>query len=137
MNKRENHEGTISFTFDAILKFSLKKELDELAQLAKDGNLLDWKSPIVLASSYLEMVGLEKLLQRENVKNLKQCFKIIKKPPKIKKEKNDLRWFNLFKIALLLRNYGLITRPLHAVKHDFSSLPPGSEKENPPLPPNP
>jgi hypothetical protein len=109
MNEKENCTGTISFTFGSTLKFSLEKELDELAKLANDGRLIDWKSAIVIASSYLEMCGLEILLQKDSPEELKRRFKNIVKPTR-KEAKNKLERFNLFKASRLMLDYGLITQ---------------------------
>jgi hypothetical protein len=109
MNEEENRTGTKAFPFDGILKFSLEKELDELAKLANDGKRLDWKSAIVTASAYLEMLGLEILLQKDSPEGLKIRFKNVMKSTK--KEENKLRRFNLNLCAVnvLLLDYGLIT----------------------------
>ena len=82
MTEKERVQYTKSFTFNAILKFGLEKELDELAKLANDGTVLDWKSPIVIASTYLEMLGLEMLLQKDSNEELKRRSKKIKLPTK-------------------------------------------------------
>jgi hypothetical protein len=113
MNEKEKRTNAKSFTFDTVVKFSLEKEIDELAKLASDGRLLDWKSAIVVASAYLEMRGREILLQKESPEGLKKRLenmgvKIKEKPTK--KEENTLRWFDLFKANLLLRVYGIITQ---------------------------
>ena len=108
MNEKEKRTGTKSFTTNMIVKFSLEAELEELAKLANDGKLLDWKSAIVIASAYLEMCGLEILLQKDSFEELKKRSKNIMKPTR--KEANKLEWFNLFTSSRLLLDYGLITQ---------------------------
>jgi hypothetical protein len=103
MNEKENHTSP-NFTMGMILKFSLEKELDELAKLANDGKLLDWKSAIVVTTAYLEMLGREILLQKDDLEELKRRYSNMPKPPR--KERN---WFSLFRANRLLLDYGLIT----------------------------
>jgi hypothetical protein len=104
--------NTKSFTFDMVAKFSLEKEIDELAKLASDGKLLDWKSAIVVASAYLEMLGRDILLQKDTPEELKKHLKNmgVKISEKTEKRKeNTMRWFDLYKANLLLQGYRVIT----------------------------
>jgi len=80
---------------DAILKPSPEKELVELAKLASDGGLIDWKSAIVMAAMYLKRFGLERLFQYFTAK-------------KIPLGKGKLEKMNLNEAAILLFGLGLI-----------------------------
>ena len=110
MTEKERVQYTKSFTFNAILKFGLEKELDELAKLANDGKVLDWKSPIIIASTYLEMLGLEILLQKDSNEELKRRSKTIKLPKKVE---NKFMWCTLGKANGLLLKYDLISQKQH------------------------
>lgn len=50
-----------SFSFSAHLIYSPEKELQVLAKLATEGKQVDWKPAIILAATYLEKYGVERL----------------------------------------------------------------------------
>jgi hypothetical protein len=53
----------IGISMNANLVYSPEKELQILSKLAEQGDHVDWKPAIILASTYLEKYGIEKLKQ--------------------------------------------------------------------------
>jgi len=56
---------------DAILVYSPEKELEILSSLARDGTKVDWKPAIILAATYLEKFGVERLRRYSKEKTIK------------------------------------------------------------------
>lgn len=111
MSEPEKQTHTKSFTFDAILKSSPEKELVELAKLASDGRLLDWKSAIIMTTIYLERYGLDLLLQHVKVvKNSGEQKELIERFERINLDKTDL-----YTIAKFLFDFGLIGEKQHKI----------------------
>jgi len=50
-----------SFSMDTFPIYSPEKELQVLAKLAKEGKHVDWKPAIILAATYVEKYGIERL----------------------------------------------------------------------------
>lgn len=61
---------------DAILVYNPKTELEILSSLAIEGDKVDWKPVIVLASSYLEKFGHERLKRYFEEKQAREKKKV-------------------------------------------------------------